>query len=269
LQASTDNGASWEDVGSTAAPAIIGAAVSQLSAGSAVLFDRINTVEVAMLNSAMTLSNSDDAGLVAGRNLAMLGDEVIQFGSADMLSPGRYRLSGLLRGCFGTEWAIGVHVAGERFVVIDQDALTPISVEAGAARIRVLASGIGDGIGAAEASLNTPGAALVPPAPVMLKAISQTNGDILLQWIRRSRDGWRWLDSVDAPLAEEREAYRITVTPVGGISRSYESPSPSWTYLSAARAADQASGASGVNVAVAQLGTFGSSRLAEISIPLS
>lgn len=34
-------------------------------------------------------------------------------------------------------------------------------------------------------------------------------GGPTLRWARRSRAGWRWTDGADAPLIEEREAYRI------------------------------------------------------------
>jgi hypothetical protein len=32
-----------------------------------------------------------------------------------------------------------------------------------------------------------------------------------VHWVRRSREGWRWPDGIDAPLAEETELYRIEI----------------------------------------------------------
>jgi hypothetical protein len=117
--------------------------------------------------------------------------------------------------------------------------------------------------------LDKPGAALIPPSPTMLSATALQNGDTQVQWIRRSRDGWRWIDHVDAPLVEERELYQIVVTPGSGPERTYESQTTSWTYLAADRAADLASGATVITIKVTQLGTFAPSRAAQISLALT
>ncbi len=44
--------------------------------------------------------------------------------------------------------------------------------------------------------------------------------------MRRSRAGWRWIDGVDAPLAEEAERYRVTITPAGEAARVEETGAP-------------------------------------------
>ncbi|MFX9123832.1 hypothetical protein ABTN41_20585, partial [Acinetobacter baumannii] len=58
-------------------------------------------------------------------NRALVGDEIIQFASAQPLGGGLWRLGTLLRGRGGTEWAVGGHTIGDRFVLLDA-ALTPI-----------------------------------------------------------------------------------------------------------------------------------------------
>lgn len=74
------------------------------------------------------------------------------------------------------------------------------------------------------------GRALLPPSPVHLDAGRQANGDIRIHWIRRSRQGWGWVDGVDAPLGEEREAYRLELGFEGGAARSLELTEPEFTY---------------------------------------
>ena len=54
----------------------------------------------------MALQHAGDAALLAGANAAMLGAELIQFGRAEPLGQGRYRLSRLLRGRGGSDDAI-------------------------------------------------------------------------------------------------------------------------------------------------------------------
>ena len=258
--ASSDGGASWRDLGSSAAPAVMGAAVDALGPGDAALFDRIASVEIELLNTAMLLTARDDDALADGANLAMLGDELIQFGAATALGGGRWRLSRLLRGRRGTEAAMAGHAAGDRFVLIESDALLPIAVPAEriGSELRVIASGIGDPIGVEIAAAVT-ARALRPPAPAHLHAEPIGGGGLRFGWTRRSRTGWAWTDGGDVPLGEEAERYRLTITPSVGVPRTVEIALPTYDYDAAAIAADGAGTATGFVVAVVQLGTLAAS----------
>jgi hypothetical protein len=262
LLLSTDGGASWEEAGVTAAPAIIGAADTRLGAGTASLIDEVNSVEVTLLNAAATLGNADAAGLDAGRNLAMLGDELIQFGSATPLGANRYRLSGLYRGRRGTEWTMAEHAAGERFVLIERDALATLQVPVSSAEVMVMAVGIGDDNAPPIATVRNPGQALMPIAPVHLRGQRLSDGRVNLIWARRSRDGWRWIDSVDAPLAEESERYALTITPNVGAVAQVETMATGYVYT-------PPSGATSATASIVQIGTFGPSRAAVLTFNLT
>jgi hypothetical protein len=204
----------------------------------------------------MTLGNADAAGLDAGRNLAMLGNELIQFRAATPLGQNRYRLSGLYRGRRGTEWAIGSHGAGERFILIERDTLTNLSVSAATAAVMVMAVGIGDESTPPIETIFNPGQALMPLAPVHLSGERLSDGRISLSWVRRSRDGWRWIDSVDAPLAEEAERYMLTITPDVGAAEQIETTVSAHLYTL-------------ITVSIFQIGTFGPSRAASLTINLT
>jgi hypothetical protein len=258
---STDGGASWDEAGATAAPAILGAADTVLGAGIALLVDEANSVEVTLLNAAMTLANADATGLDAGRNLAMLGDELIQFRTALPLGGARYRLSGLYRGRRGTEWAMTTHAAGERFVLIESDALATLSVPGSLAQLMVMAVGIGDGATPPIGFLVNPGRALMPIAPVHLQGERLSDGRIAFHWVRRSRDGWRWIDNVDAPLAEETERYSVVITPNVGTAETIETLMNSHIY-------SPSSGAASLTISVSQIGIFGPSRPATLMFTL-
>ena len=73
--------------------------VSRLAPGPSTIIDRINAVEIAMLNPAMDLNDADMAALLRGDNLAMIGDEAIQFGRATPIAPGRWRCRVFGREC--------------------------------------------------------------------------------------------------------------------------------------------------------------------------
>jgi hypothetical protein len=157
-------------------------------------------------------------------------------------------------------------VLGERFVLIENDALAPLTVPAGVSTLQVWASGVGDSV-PVQASLATPGLALRPLSPAHLRLERGT--DWLINWTRRSRDGWRWDDFVEAPLGEESERYRLTAMPDVGATRTFETVGPVWTYSATERAADTGAGASSLSLTVQQIGTYGLSLASSIIFSLN
>ncbi len=263
LEASHDGGASWQSAGATAPAATMGIALGVLGEAESVLFDRRNSVEVALLNDAMWLESRDDDALVAGANLAMLGGELIQFGDVEPIGSGRFRLSRLLRGRRGTEWAAGVHAVGDAFVLIDAESLAsvPVPDTAIGAMVEVAARGVGDGEVPVVAAAAGGAEALRPPAPVHLRATRGPDGAVAITWTRRSRAGWAWIDRVDVPIGEATELYRVTVTRSG---RTVEVGTPGWIYDSAAQMAD--GNAEGFAIEVVQVGSLAVSRAARLII---
>ncbi len=262
LLASFDGGGSWSDIGPTAPAAVMGAALTVLAPGGAALLDLSSSVEIELLNEAMWLEGASDAALAGGANLALIGGELVQFGAADWIAPGRFRLSRLLRGRRGTEWAAGTHAAGEGFTLIERESLVAIETPAGAigGEARLSASGAGDAE-PATAAVPVSGDSLRPPAPVHLTAERNAAGDILIRWVRRSRIGWAWQSGADTPLGEEREAYRLTLSG-DGFARTIEPDASHHIYGAAAQAADGPAGA--LHIAVAQIGTHAASRPAAL-----
>jgi hypothetical protein len=266
VTASFDGGASWESAGRTAAPAVMGQALSALGGGGPALIDARGSVEVELLNSNMWLEGRSDAALAGGANLALLGDELIQFGEAEPSGPRRFRLSRLVRGRRGTEWACALHQAGEDFLLIERAALLALDVPVSAigGEARVLAKGLGDAA-PAEAACPIRGEALRPPSPVHLGAAFEPNGDLRLSWVRRTRSGWAWLDGGETPLGEERELYRLRLS-APGLERSVEVGEPAYVYAAAQRIADGAAGP--VTFSVSQVGTYAASRPAILVVEL-
>jgi hypothetical protein len=264
LSASFDGGASWIAAGATAPPAIIGTALDAPPAAGAALLDERSSVEVELLSDAMWLESRGDDALAAGANLAVLGEELIQFGDAVPLGGRRFRLSRLLRGRRGTEWAAGLHAAGEPFALVEAESLAVIEVPLGAlgGEARVLATGLGDPEGV-TAARQIGGEAMRPPSPVHLQAARLANGDLALTWVRRSRNGWVWLSGSETPLGEESEGYRLTLSGEG-FERSVTLPSPGYLYTAAEQAADGLAGP--LTAGVVQLGTSAPSRASSLVI---
>jgi hypothetical protein len=147
----------------------------------------------------------------------------------------------------------GPVAAGDPFVLIEADTTRVLDLPLAAlgGTVRLLASGVGDA-DPVEAALEVTGVSVAPPPPVALRV----DGDAV-RWTRRSRAGWRWLDRVDAPLGEEREAYRVTVASVEGV-RELELDAPAVALTSGERA--------GATVTVRQRGTHAESLPAVLTI---
>jgi Putative phage tail protein len=269
LLASSDGGASFVAIGGTALPAIMGRTVGALGPSGAALIDRVNSIDVQLLNNAMTLGDADAAALASGANLAMIGGEALQFGRAEPLGNDRWRLSELWRGRRGTEFAITGHGAGEPFVIIDAAALAAVPAGQAIVGLEIRATGIGDGAAGTSATLGSAGLAVTPLAPVHLWSTRRADGGFDVQWVRRSRAGWRWPDGVDAPLGEERESYRVTRIGAGLATLSSEVEASLWQYPAAQVAADVAGGAASVTLSIAQTGSRGLSRAATITVNLA
>jgi hypothetical protein len=260
---SLDGGASWIGAGATAAPAVIGTIVTPPGIAGAAIRDLRSIMEVELAHDGMNLAGADDAALDHGANIALAGNELIQFGEAVQIDARRWRLSRLLRGRRGTEAAAGLQAAGDRFVLIERDSVRSIDLPASmlGGAVRVMASGVGDGDGPVAATVAVSGSSVLPPSPVHLVAgAPDDSGAVTLDWVRRSRAGWRWIDGGDAPLGEESERYRVVLTLGDGSIRTIETGAPTMSVTGA----DRAPGA--VHAAVRQIGTLGESGAAAIVI---
>ena len=252
IEASNDGGASYAAAGTVEGGAVIGTATTVLAAGPRDRWDFYSSVEVTLLNDAMWLEGRSADSVLAGANLALIGDELVQFASAEAIAPRRFRLRQLLRGRRGTEVAMAGHSAGERFVLIDTARLLSLDVPADriGGTVIVRATGAGDAEPVAV-SLTVTGRALQPLSPAALTLVADGSGGVAASWIRRSRAGFGWLDFADAPLGEEGEAYRVSVSLDGRAVRSDTVSAPAYAYTAAMRSAD--GGGVALTLTVAQI----------------
>jgi hypothetical protein len=198
------------DIGGTAPQAVIGTTQNALGPHIALLIDEASSLEVALLNGSMLLSNRDTHPLASDAPVFHVDGEFIRVGRVTALGAKRYRLSRFARACFSGQLSPPAHAAGSRIVWMD-----PASARIIAATdyhigltVTVEAQGLGDlnpVVGTAVAE----GLAITPLAPVHGRARRQANGDIYLNWVRRSRLDLGWVDGVDQLMVEDREAYHV------------------------------------------------------------
>lgn len=253
---SQNGGASYEQNAIVTRPNVLGHTLSILPPGVTGLWDEVSSVDVALVSPTATLNSQSQAAVLAGANLAVIGNELVAFKYALDLGGGHYRLSGLLRGVRGTEATLTSHSLSERFVLLsplpDASFDVPLSNSGTSQQWKALSPGEGLGDVAAQSVLFQ-ARALRPLSPVRLTSSTATSGDLTLSWIRRSRDGFSWLDGTDVPLAEESERYRLTVRNASGTKRTLDITTTGWTYARADQLADGLTTLTGVSIDVAQL----------------
>lgn len=199
--------------------AAIGTAQTVLPSASPLLFDRQHSVVVTLAGADLGLGDATMRQLAMGANRALLGQEIIQFANAVPLGSGQWRLSGLWRGRGGTEAAIAMHLAGERFILLDGSGIALDPQAVGEAPGTLLAAlGLGDPV-PVTCPIAMRGIGTRPLAPVHGRAATLADGSLRLSWTRRARGAWQWQDSADVPLNEQAEAYTVSfaseTTPVG------------------------------------------------------
>jgi hypothetical protein len=202
-------------------PAVLGIAETVLDPRAPMVLDAISTVVVTLANPSHVLLNADDDALMAGANLAMLGDELLQFGSADQIGEASYRLLKLLRGRRGTEWAAFAHAAGESFCMVDAGAMrsTDFPPSAVAGTLTATAHGIGDQAPLPTATRIVLGESQRPPSPCHL-TLRRDGANLIAGWTRRTHRGWAWLDGIGVADDGFPELYQLTISGPAGSARS-------------------------------------------------
>lgn len=251
---------------SAGAPTLKGQALGGLGDGQSAVLDLMNSVEVQLERGGDWLESRDDDALAAGENLALLGSELIQFGLVTPLGAARFRLSRLLRGRRGTEWAMGLHSVGDIFVMLDTSRLQRVQLSAAeaGATVKVTPGGLADGEAKGIQAVIA-GEAMRPPSPVRLRATRDALGTLRCSWVRRSSRGWSWLDNVDAPLVCSAELYQVKLRgPAATIERTSSEPMLDFTADEVA-----AIGIGAAELSVAQVGDLAASRPVTLAITIN
>lgn len=266
-------------------PSIMGITNFDLPVGIAAIMDNASELHVSV-NTVGTLSSVSKMQLLNGRNVGALFHseqaqwEIVQWQNAEETGASRYKLTGLIRGCLGTEHVIAdVLPAGSTFVVLDVNSIKqssggtellgrdvyweysiPTFIETDM-NVRVIRSTV-------------KGFGYRPYSPCQLKGVrNYDNNDVDLTWIRRTRIGDVW-DNSDTPLNEEYERYRVRIYEgVSGdtiIRTAYVADISSYTYTSADQISDWGSHPTTIRFGVSQLSAvfgYGIERIRTITLP--
>ena len=228
----------------------IGVLAADFYPGPVSRFDLGNALVIELFSG--TLESVTDINLLGGANGLGIetgpGDwEIVQAGAAELIAPGRYRLTRLLRGQRGSEGAIvGIVPTGARVVVLDIALASLPIAEAD------LGLPWNWRIGPAQRPVSDETYVVIPftPEGAGLRPFSvahveqpwrspRSPGNLTIRWTRRSRslaaDNW---GAGEVMLAEDREAYEVEIRDGGAVKRTLTTTTTNAVYAAAQQTAD-------------------------------
>lgn len=220
------------------------------------VWDRTSVLRVTLLDGG-ALASETEANVLNGSNaMWTAAGELIQFTNATYSSAtNEWTLTDLLRGRKGTEWAMGLHAAGEEIAIVSSSTAYRVSDSINVTQEWTYAPvSFGRTLAqtATENFTNTQ-RILRPYSPCCGKARPNPDGSITLDWIRRARLNNEWLDSVDVPVDENSVNYEVDIYASGQVLRTIAVTSVTAQYTGAQQEADSSALVSYVSAAVYQI----------------
>ena len=244
------------------APATMGESLEDFASGPVGRWDHGTQLSVRLYGGA--LQSLDRLPLLAGGNIMAIrnedGDwEIFQFRTAQLTGENTYTLSGLLRGQFGTGFAMRDPVAaGARLVLVDEtlvqaDMLLEDIGQSYTYRFGPYGRDMADPV-YRDKSHSFSGAGLRPWSPVHVHGHRETgSNDIVLDWIRRTRSGGMSWNLAEVPLGEDEERYEVDILDAGNVRRTLNATQPLASYTETMQQADWGTLPSQLQVRIAQV----------------
>lgn len=219
-------------------PACVGVVLHTVAAGrqgrvdqSQAILVRTNQTEMHSITRQQLLNGGNLFAVVSGRTGVVR--ELLQFQFAEEVGDFNYRLTGLLRGRFGTDASMLAIEEGFYLVQLNpRNGVLRVPAQPAqigmAAQYRAVTNG-GPIEDAVAYSYAPTGRALRPYAPVRVHAW-RVGYDWHIRWVRRSRVDGGWRESVDVPLGEAQELYSVRIEPHG---QEFTTGTPSFIYTEA------------------------------------
>ncbi len=261
LLRSSDAGSTWDYLYDFYPPgATIGVAGTPLTAVDSRTVDNASRLDATLTKGV--LYSVTRLAMFGGENHMAYGRdgrwEIIAAQNCTLVSGTTYVLSDLLRGRFGTEWTMSLHLPGDYLVLLDTVEVAKIETNSSNIGLSHLYRGI-----TVNRDIDTDsnkefiyrGVNLRPLSPISLTGNRDSSNNWTLFWIRRTRDGGEWRDYVDASLGEVSESYQIDIhdSTYSILKRTISTNTPSATYSSADQIADFSSNQSTLYLKIYQL----------------
>jgi hypothetical protein len=213
-------------------------------------------------SGAYVPASSTEGAVVGGANRAFYGNELIAWVDTEDLGDGTYKLTTLLRGLRGTEWAISEPGFDFRhFIPID--GLTFVDLPSSAALQLMGFKAVGVHWDEADVpNINhIPRFRSATPFQVYnVRGTRASDGSLTVTWERQTRAVHPIYSAGPSPLLEASQSYEIDVDDSGPVSLGspYSAGSTrTWVYSAAAQTADGFTPGDPVELSIYQIGSLG------------
>lgn len=248
LLRSDDSGTTWATVGAMTVRADVFTADSPLAAHHGYSPDWSGRLSLTPLTPGAELYAVSEEQCYSQANLAAYGAdgrwELVSFREV-VDHTGSYTVSWFMRGLYGSEWASGLHQAGDLFILLDTSKVGFFGLPTnalGSPRIyRAVTQGAA--IAAADDVVDTYEAVnLKPLSPVDMKGwIDAVTNDWAITAVARSRHPVEVFSGFEVPESESVESWVFEIYDSGAFDtlvRTVASPSASFSYTAAQQVAD-------------------------------
>lgn len=255
---SIDDGQTWADLQAYSGKATIGTTQDVLPASDCTLIDQ-RSLLVYVISGEFESVTRDQ--MLAGINYAAYGVdgrwEIVRFQNATLQADASYLISGFVRGEKGTEWASGLHEAGDYFILLDDPDNEFIGMAVGSIAVPATYRGVTSGASlddAADVPFTYQGVNLECLSPVYAKGSRDGSSNFTGAFTRRSRlsSSW-WATGVVAPVGEASESYEIDVMDGSTVARTITASTPAFAYSAADQTTDFVSPQASITFRIFQL----------------
>jgi len=222
------------------------------------VFDEGHTLDVFISYGPIPTSAADKYAVLNGENLALWGREIIGFRDVTSLGGSRYRLSCLLRGRYGTEWAMNSHGTADPFMLLTLATIKRVTHDATDLGVNRFYRGVTIGQlidSAIPRGFANQGVGLKPYAPCHVTGSRDGSDNLTITWFRRARYNAEWRDALEIPIGEESEAYEVDVLDGAGtvVRTITDLTTPTASYTAAEQTTDFGAPQAAIVVVVYQL----------------
>lgn len=260
---SDDSEDTWISVQGFDGKAAVFSAATPLGGGRTDIIDATSTLVITPEHDEADVFSVTETQLLAGGNLAAYGVdgrwEIVGIRTA-VAGSGNYTLSNFLRGRYGTEAAMTQHVHGDKLILLETASIQFMGLPTTLYASPRPWKGVTNNAALDSApviSYTYTGVNLKPLSPVFVKGARDAANDWGFSWVRRTRVGGEWVDTIDASLGEASESYEVDIfsdSSYTTVKRTLAGlSSASATYTSAQQTADFGASQSTVYIKVYQL----------------
>lgn len=231
----------WEDRATALVPVVYGTVTQPLNdPRSPWELDVDSVVRVYVEDGELESCTYEE--LMNGANACVIEGEVCGFMDASLGADGYYTLTNWIRGMRGTDYAVNGHTVGARITMLSSKTVhtDTVNIDQLNTSFMFRAVTFATLLEDAETVGFTPdGKDLKPYSPVLLDA-TNSSGDVVITWVRRTRLAGGLMDGTDyVPNSEAFEKYEVDVYVGGSVVRTLSvQDATTVTYTAAQQAAD-------------------------------